>query len=219
MLLSTLLLAATQLVVHQGPASPPGDTTRLVQGFRNQAFAWGTVVMQNGRRLQGYLPATASGMELMVPYYAQAPDSQPAVKPKFLGVYKVKWMRVQGQYYELLNPDKLEMARLAARRQTGAVDLFLAQMTVPPLVTSFLGAAPVLSSPATNAAGTTMKSWYLRRSTGAPLLITPENFAKQVAAFLADDKELAAKVAAGAPDCQFDDLEALIRQYNQRARR
>jgi hypothetical protein len=64
-----------------------------------------------------------------------------------------------------------------------------------------------------------MTSWYLRRSTGAPLLITPENFAKQVAAFLADDKELAAKVAAGAPGCQFDDLEALIRQYNQRARR
>jgi hypothetical protein len=155
----------------------------------------------------------------VVPYYPEAPDSKPTVKPKFLGVYKVKWMRVREQYYELLNPDKPELARFAARRQAGAVDLFLAQMTVPPLVTSFLGATPVLGSPATSATGgTTTSSWYLRRAAVAPLLVTPENFAVQVAAFLADDKELAAKVAASTPGYQFDDLEALIRQYNLRAR-
>ncbi|UOQ74913.1 hypothetical protein [Hymenobacter cellulosilyticus] len=115
--------------------------------------------------------------------------------------------------------NKGELPRLAARRQVGAVDLFLVQANMPALVTTYLGSAPVLSSPATSAPGTSVVSWYLRRGTGVPLLITPENFAVQVAAFLADDKELAAKVAAGAPGHRFAELEDLIQRYNHRARR
>ncbi|UOQ52785.1 hypothetical protein [Hymenobacter cellulosivorans] len=132
---------------------------------------------------------------------------------------KVKCMRVQGQYSEVLPPaDKGDLPRLAARRQAGTVELFLMQMTEPPLVTTYLGSAPVLGSPATSTPGTTVASWYLRRGAGVPRLITPENFASQVSVLLADDKELAAKVAAGSPGHRFVDLEHLIQQYNQRRR-
>jgi len=216
MLLTTLLLAATQLLPGPAPAS---DTTRLFQGVRNQTFAWGTLVLQDGRRLQAYLPVTATGLYMSVPYYAQPPDEQPAAKPKNVNVNKVRFMRVQGQYSELLTVNKREGGQLAARRQAGAVELFLVQMTLPPLLTTFLGSTPVLGSPATHATGGAITSWYLRRPAAAPILLSPEQFAKQVSSFLSDDKELAAKVAAGAPGYQFDDLESIIQQYNQRARR
>ncbi|RYU74642.1 hypothetical protein [Hymenobacter persicinus] len=220
MLVTTLLVVGAQLLSGPVPTAPPAsDTTRLVRGFMNQQFAWGTLVLRDGRRLQAYLPATTTGVDMMVPYYVLPPDAQPKSKPKLLAINKVKCMRVQGQYSELLTPDKNEMPRLAARRQAGAVELFLVQMTAPPLVATYLGSAPVLGAPATSAPGTAVASWYLRRGTGVPLLITPENFTSQVPAFLADDKELAAKVAAGAPGCRFADLEAIIQRYNQRPRR
>lgn len=216
MLFPTLLLAA-QLLPPQAPA--PADTTRLIRGFLNQQFAWGTVLLQDGQRLQGYLPAEATGVDGTLAYYASPPDTRPTPKLRFLAVRKVRWLRVRGQYLEQLQPNKRTGAYLAARRQTGAVELFVVQQRVPALVTTFLGPTPAAGLPAMGAADGVITNWYLRRAMGEPQLISAGTFATQVAAFLADDRELAAKVAAGATGYQFDNLESIVRQYNQHAQR
>ncbi|UOQ52786.1 hypothetical protein [Hymenobacter cellulosivorans] len=78
MLLSTLLVAGVQLLYQPAPATwPAGDTTRVVRGFLNQNYAWGTLVLRDGSRLQAYLPATTTGGEVLVPYYVEAPKPGP----------------------------------------------------------------------------------------------------------------------------------------------
>ena len=217
MLLAILLFAAPLLPPQTPTLVAPVDTTRLVRGFMNQQFAWGTLVLRDGRRLQGYLPAAAATSGQVVAYYAQPPDAKPAPRPKLLIVDKVRWLRVQGHYAELLPLGKGEQAQLAVRRQTGAVELFVVLATEVPPVTSFLGSTPVLAQPAASPADLAGAAWYLRRPGGPLQLIAPQAFATQVAAFLADDKVLAAKVAAGATGYGFADLENIVQQYNRHA--
>lgn len=216
MLTHTLLLIS-QLLPSQAPAL--ADTTRQFRGAMSNSYAWGTLMLQDGQRLQGYLPTTATGLLLVVPYYSQPPDAQGRPKPKTYSVRKVRWMRVRGQYSELmmLGPqDKSPL--LAAQRQAGAVELFLTQLTLSPLVTAFLGPTPTTGIPAAGPAGLSAAQWYLRRPGGSPMQVSISGFAAQVAEFLADDRALAAKVAAGAAGYQFADLESIVRQYNQQHR-
>lgn len=214
MLFATLLLATRLL-----PAQAPTDTTRLIRGFLNQQFAWGTVLLHDGQRLQAYLPTEATGTNGSLPYYLAPPDGHPAPRPRFLSVRKVHWLRVRGQYLEQLQPGKRAPAYLAARQQTGAVELFLVRQRTPALITTFLGPTPTAGLPATGAANGVVTTWYLRRAAGEPQLVSVGAFATQVSTFLADDRELAAKVAASATGYQFGDLESIVSQYNQRARR
>jgi len=217
-MLVALLLFAASLPPGQTPALAVAvDTTRLVPGFMNQQFAWGTLVLQDGRRLQGYLPTATTALSQVVAYYPQPPDAKPARRPKLLLVEKVRWLRVRDHYAELLPLGKDVEAQLAVRRQAGAVELFVLPAAEASPVTSFLGATPVLAQPAASPDGLARASWYLRRPGGPPHLITPQAFATQVAAFLADDKALAAKVAAGAAGYRFADLESIVQQYNRHA--
>ena len=213
-LLAALLLGgAYPLLAQQAPA----DTMRVVPGYGNQLFAWGTLALRKGRLVQAYLPATTTGLDKMVLYYPLAPDGSPAARPKVVALDQVRWMRVRGQYSELLGGGQGEPGRLAARRVSGPVELFMRQAYAMPMV-SFLGPTPVLSSPATSPAARQEGpvEWYLRRPGGPPGLVNPANFASQVAAFLADDAELARRVAAGQPGYRLEELENVVRQYNKR---
>ena len=217
LLAAGLLSPAAPIPVQQGVS----DTTRVVRGINNQLFAWGTLVKTNGERLQGYLPTAPAGQPGMVLYYALAPDSHPVRKPKILALSQVRWLRVQGQHLEVIQPDRRQpdSAVLAARRLTGALDLLHVPTAVAPLV-SFLGPAPVLSSPAasTDALSQGPGRWYARRAGGAPVLLDPATFAAQVSALLADTPDLARRVAAAEEGYRFADVERVIQQYNQRAR-
>lgn len=199
--------------------TPPTDTTRLVRGFGGQQFAWGTAGLRNGKQLKAYLPVSATGVDMLVTYYLTAPDGSPSPKPKFLPVDEVQWLRIRGQYSALLKEKKREPGRIGARRVAGPVELYVVKAASAP-TTSFLGPTPVLSAPATSTQTTEPEAvrWYLRRADGTLVLVTPENFARQVSTFLADDAELARRVAAGQPGHGPAELEALIRQYNERAR-
>jgi hypothetical protein len=216
MALCTLPILASLLLAAPTPFQKvPVDTTRVVQGFNNQEYAWGTVMLRKGTQLRAYLPATDTGLDMLLAYYLVPPDSQPGLKPKLLHVKEVRWMRVRGQYSELLEGNKLVAGRLAARRVSGAVELFVVKINPSPIV-SFLGSTPVLSSPVAGQEKSAALTWYLRRAGGPPVLVSPGGFASQMAAFLADDAELARQVGAGQPGYRLGDLEAVIQQYNQR---
>lgn len=211
------VLLSQNMALARPPAPGPADTTRVIPGMLGQKFAWGVAGLSNGRTLRGYWPASTTGVDEVVAYYQNPPDASPARHPKLLPVDQVRWMRVQGQYSELLKPDKREMGRLAARRRTGAIELFVVKAT-PLALVNFLGPTPVLTSPASPAAGPTATSWYLRRPGGAPVLVRPETFAPQLAEWLAPDAELARRVVAGQPGYRLDDIESLVEQFNQRVK-
>jgi len=218
MAVCTLPILASLLLGAAAPTSLqnlPSDTTRVVQGFDKQDYAWGTVMLRKGTQLRAYLPATDTGLDMLLAYYLVPPDSQPGLKPKLLHVKEVRWMRVQGQYSELLDEGKFRPSRLAARRVRGVVELFVVKINPSPVI-SFLGSTPVLSSPVAGTDKSGPLTWYLRRDGGTPVLVSPAGFANQMAAFLADDAELASRVAAGQPGYRLGDLEGVIQQYNQR---
>ncbi|GAA4037455.1 hypothetical protein GCM10022409_23110 [Hymenobacter glaciei] len=209
-----------------GPTAPtqtaPTDTTRQFRGFANLPFAWGTAVLRKGKVVRAYLPtATTRGLETMVPYYLQAPGPGKLPNPKLLTAANVQWMRVGGQYWEVLRNNRNDEGSLAQRRQAGTVDLFLVQASATLILTA-LEPNPVLSSPA----GATLPemspspaSWYLRRAMGPPVLVAQATFATQVAAFLHDDPELARRVATSQLGYRYAELESIIQQYNRRAHR
>jgi hypothetical protein len=221
-----MLLTLTLLAALLGQGTPPAqatpaDTMRLVRGFANQQYAWGTMRLRKGEQVRAYLPVAGTVADVMIPYYLQSPDSGPKVKPKFTAIANVQWLRVRGQYFEVLSSGKREEGRLAARMQSGAVDLFAARFVPPPILTA-LGPNPVLSAPVDAShpgPDAASMSWYLRRPNGPPVLVSPANFATQVATFLADDRELARRVAASEAGYRLAELESIIQQYNQRARR
>lgn len=220
MLPTFTLLAA--LLLSAPAQDAPVDTTRQFQGYGSMTYAWGTLVQRNGKMLRAYLPTTTvRGYEMVVPYYPQAPaPTGKASRPKLVAAPNVRWMRVGGQYWELLGRTRAEEGKLALRRQAGAVELFMARAAAPPILTA-LGPNPVMSSPV----GTSQRvelppdDWYLRRAAGPPVLVEPGSFASQVADFLRDAPELARRVAAGQPGYRYENLESIIQQYNQRARR
>ena len=217
MAVCTLPILASLLLGAAAPTSLqnlPSDTTRVVQGFDKQDYAWGTVMLRKGTQLRAYLPATDTGLDMLLAYYLVPPDSQPGLKPKLLHVKEVRWMRVRGQYSELLDGGKYRASRLAARRVSGVVELFVVKINPSPVI-SFLSSTPVLSSPVAGTDKSGPLTWYLRRHGGTPVLVSPAGFANQMAAFLADDAELASRVAAGQSGYRLGDLEEVIQQYNQ----
>jgi hypothetical protein len=193
------------------------DSTRVVKGFGGQQYAWGKVLQRKGQVIQAYFPTGNSGFDGLVCYYPEIPDNAPLPKPKLLAVANVQWMRVHGQYSELLQPDKRETGRLAARRVAGPVELFVVA-TAPPTVMA-LGPVPVLGSPVTTSGSTLpgTATWYLRRSGGSIVALEPARFSQQLAAYLSDDPELARRVAEGQAGYRLEQLESIIQQYNQRA--
>ncbi len=225
LILAASLLSPSPAQRNFGPGPGPGpgqqapatDTVRLIPGLQGQQFGWGTAVLRNGQTLRAYLPATASGLDQLVYYYLAPPDAVPSRRPKLLAVSEVRWMRVRGQYSELLTPDKREPGRLAARRATGSIDLFMVQ-AAPVALVGFLGPTPVLSSPASGSISPGAATWYLRRPGGPPVLVRPESFASQLAEWLAPNAELARRVAAGQAGYRFEDLESIVRQFNQRGK-
>jgi hypothetical protein len=216
------MLAHLFWLLATAPPLTPADTSQVFTGMLNQRYAWGTAVLRSGQVLRAYLPASAAGLDGVVPYYPSAPEAgaRRPPRPKLLAVDEVRWTRVQGQYSEVLKPNPNETGRLAARRATGELELFVVRRLTP-VVVNLLGSSPVLSAPVAGpqvlGEGTT--AWYLRRPPAAAVLIEPPQFASQVAAFLAKDPELARRVAAGAPGHGPADLEKLVRQYNQRGQR
>jgi hypothetical protein len=217
-----LLLASCRLAPFSAPASGPAvlpDTSQVFVGVLNQRYAWGTAMLRTGKVLRAYLPASTTGLDGAVAYYLSAPETgaRRLPRPKLLAVDEIRWMRVQGQYSELLKANPHESGRLAARRATGELELFMVQY-VPPVVVNLLGSSPVLSAPATAAMGQGTTTWYLRTPPGAAVPIEPPRFASQVAAFFTKDPELARRVSAREPGYGPADLEKLVHQYNQRAR-
>jgi hypothetical protein len=221
-MLSGFLLCAALL---RGPAAPvqaaPPDTTRQFRGYANLTYAWGALELRKGKRLHAYLPTgSARGLWPAMPYYLQAPGPGPLPKPKLLAAPNVRWMRIGSQYWELLGNSRQEEGQLARRLQAGTVELFLAQAESVPILTA-LGSNPVLSSPADATLpdlAASPANWFLRRPGTAPVLVSPANFASQVAGFLNDDPELARHVAAGEAGYRYAELESIIQRYNQRAR-
>lgn len=207
MLLATLLLALS----GAGPSLP--DTTRTAPGYGGQTYAWGTLMPRRGPVVRAYLPTTDAGFHLTVPYYTSLPAA--GRKPKMMAATNVRWIRVAGQYSVLMQPDPGELGELAVQRVAGPVEVFRVK-TVPTPVASFMGSAPVLSAPVSGS-GVAGTRWYLRRPDGTILRVDPDRFASQVAAFLAADKELAQRVATRQPGYGLAELEAVVRQYNQRA--
>lgn len=222
-MLAALIFCAALSGSPPAPAqATPPDTTRQFKGFAGLTYAWGTVEMRKGKRLRAYLPTgSARGLTMAVPYYPQAPGPGPLPKPKLLAAPNVRWIQIGAQYWELLKSSQQDDGSLAQRLQAGAVELFLVQEP-PRVILTALGSNPVLSSPA----GATMPetvaapaSWLLRRPGTAPVLVSPVGFAAQVAGFLHDAPVLARRVAAGEAGYRYAELESIIQQYNQRARR
>lgn len=224
MLPTLTLFAALLLSTPPAPAqqAPEPDTTRQFRGFANITYAWGTLVLRKGKVVRAYLPtAPIRGLAMALPYYPQPPGPGKMPNPKLVAVPNVRSMRVGSQYWELLSSGKPEEGNLAKRLQTGTVDLFMAQLSPAPILTA-LGPNPVLSSPA-DASQPDMSNmpatWYLRRASGPPVVVAPSNFANQVAGFLHDDPDLARRVAAGQKGYRYEELENIIQEYNQRAKR
>lgn len=223
-MLATLTLFAGLL---SGPLAPapaqtaPPDTTRQFRGYANLPFAWGTMELRKGKRVRAYLPtASACGLEMVVPYYPEAPGPGKLPNPKLVAAPNVRWLRVGDQYWELLRNNKNDEGTLAQRLQTGPVELFRMQAVASPILTA-LGPNPVMSSPADANKPEWVAEparWYLRRASGPSVLVAPSNFASQVASFLADDPELARRVATGQAGYRYEELERIIQQYNQRSR-
>ncbi|MDJ0365662.1 hypothetical protein QMK33_10905 [Hymenobacter sp. H14-R3] len=214
-MLNTLFLVLA-LPLPQGPGA---DTTQTFAGVLNQQYAWGVVGLQDGQVLRGFLPANANGSTDVIPYYQLRSDGSRPRKPRALTTAQVQWMRVRGQYSELLGKTKDDTGELAARRTTGALELFVVKSR-PPFIVNFMGPTPVAGLPTASAAPVFQGpvSWYLRHPGAAAVRVESGRFASQVPAFLRKDAELARRVSAGDEGYRFADLESIVQQYNERVK-
>lgn len=207
--LSLLLPLLPLAVAAQTPASPPADTTTGV--FLNNRYSPATLTWDDGHTSVVYVlyRPEGPGFDRILKYYTTRPaPDKPRPHIEETSVQKIKSLALAGHYLEAMRLEEgFQPTHLAEQMPTdGPVELFL--------VAERGSILPGYSKQAVKRYGYDRPFWFVRRA-GRTTFMSPGNFAKLMADFVADDPALAAHVRNNEPGYQKQDVPAIIAQYNQ----
>ncbi|WP_035565800.1 hypothetical protein [Hymenobacter sp. IS2118] len=192
---------------------PAADTAGYVKGGYHKftdTFYLGTFTTTDSTTVRAYLPATRLGYERAIDYFETPPGLVPHPKRYTLNIIQVHTMRVHGRYYENLFVEEESIDVLALRLLGGPVELFTyAEPQAVPIPLPLPGAGVLVAGVAY-----TNTHWYLRRK-GQVIKVRRGQFAEQLSAYFADCPALSQAVARGNEHHRFQELPALVEQYNQ----
>ncbi len=212
-----LLCPLRNLPAHaQAPLPAPAtDTVGHHASGIPLRYYLGTLLKTDGTALSAYLPVTRaghSGGNLI--YFLPSPTGDRLGQRKTIDIDAIEAMHVHGRVYETVQHKGKSTGVLALQLLNGPVCLLTyADSRSWPLPLPLAGVGmpmPMVSIPLSD-----KNHWYVQRN-GDYLELRRAKFAEELSAYLADEPDLAEKIARSEPQYQFANVLAVISEYNTR---
>ncbi|UOQ99982.1 hypothetical protein MUN81_10885 [Hymenobacter sp. 5317J-9] len=217
LLLPALLLAAS-LPGRAQLLPPPSDTdtTSHPDDSGLVRYRMGTLTRVDGTTIQGYMPCNRIGYGGGKLRYFMPPLSIDAQlrHPHTIKMDEIQRIDVYGRLYEPMRLKGKAPDVLALHLVEGPISLavYVEPRTLPlPLPLPMVGYTAV---PLLNFKLSDKDHWYVRRD-GICTEIPRAHFAELMSAYLADNPELAGKVARQEPHYLHADTPAIVAEYNR----
>ena len=214
-----LAFSATPLLsrAQQPPAPIVEDTVgHLSDSFGKvvNRFYLGTLTKTDGTQIRAYMPYSRMGYENSIDYYAPPLSLDNQLRHRHnVTIKEIKSITVHGRTFEAIQLGTKKADVLALHLFDGPITLstYSEPRAIPiPLPLGALGGPSLLAAiPISD-----KSHWYLYRN-GAWTEIRRAGFAETMSAYLADNPELAAKVAQQEPNYLHQNTPAIIIEYNQ----
>lgn len=190
---------------------PIGSTTSGSEALsfnQTQGFALAEVVLAQGEKHLLFVPLSAHGFELVVPFFRQEDDITSGKQPLYLSVDNVRTIYIPstGLHLEHMVLKGKPQRKLAAQVLEGSVELF----SYAPV--EFTTSGPAGFHPRAVVIHS-RQQWFVRRPGGLVVEVKRGGFARQMAAYLYDDPVLVETLKE--KKMGFDDMKMLVRLYNQ----
>jgi hypothetical protein len=193
--------------------SPAADTVGHRASGLPLRYYMGTVTKTDGTDFKAYLPATRagySGGNLI--YFLPSPTGDRLGPRKTIDIDVIKTMLVHGRVYETIQHKGKSTGVLALQLLSGPVSLltYADPRSLPlPLPLAGIGSGvPMLSIPLAD-----KNRWYVQRN-GDYLELRRAKFADELSTYLADNPDLAGKIARGESNYLYANVPAIIAEYN-----
>ncbi|MCC2545855.1 hypothetical protein LJY25_05320 [Hymenobacter sp. BT175] len=200
-----LLPAAGQSVSH-----PDSVRAAAPAGHYKAVF-----IFNGGKRVPAYILGLEQCYVDRIECYERRPDEVPAPQLKALSVERLEGMESEGHTYESLRLNGKPIGVLAENRMaTGPMQLFgyIKTKSNMPIPIPLPGAVVMIPT------GTHDKYfWYVRLATGKLQEVERGDaaFARQMATLCAAAPQLSEQIGKQAKGFGFENVEALVRQYNE----
>ncbi len=213
------LAASTLPSWGQKPATPAvmleADTTGYEKrklGTVSDRFYWGTLRKIDGTEMHVLLPTRYPGYEVAIDYFSTPPTNGEWNSRHWLKIDKCASMEVRGRVYETVQHKNKNIKIMALRLMEGPISLFTyveARQIFLPIPLGVGLASPLLGIPISD-----KNHWYVRRK-GVWTEISRRQFPQLMAAYLSDAPDLAAKVGNSLAGYLYNNMPAIIAEYNQ----
>ena len=195
-------------VVARVPVGSTASGSEALSFNQTQGFAQAEVVLAQGEKHLLFVPLSAHGFEVAVPFFRQEDDIGSGKQPLYLSVGNVKTVYIPstGLYLEHMVLNGKPQRTLAAQVLRGPVELF----SYAPV--DFTTSGPAGFQPMAVVIHS-RQQWFVRRPGGLVMEVKRGGFARQMAAYLHDDPVLVETLME--KKMGFDDMKMLVRLYNQ----
>jgi hypothetical protein len=211
------LLLAAGLPVRAQLLPPPSatDTTSHPDDDGLVRYRMGILTHMDGSTITAYMPCNRVGYSGKLRYFLPPLSIDAQLRhPHTINIEKIKQMTVHGRIYETVQRQGKNTDVLALHLFDGPISLamYAQPRAIPlpiPLPPGAFGLLPVLGFKLSD-----KDHWYVSRN-GACTEMPRAHFAELMSAYLADNPELAGKVARQQAHYQHADTPDIIAEYNR----
>jgi hypothetical protein len=197
------------------PASAEADTTghdRYSYGRRMDRFYLGTLTKADGTEIQAFLPTKYMGYERDIEFFLPPLAFGDLRHRNTLKMKDLKAMSVHGKRYETVQQADTKVTVMALKVLDGpvALSVYAEPRAIPIPIPLGVGVAvPILGI---NIAD--KNHWYLLRN-GVYTEMPKAHFAELMSAYLADNQELAGKIARQEANYLHANTPSILLEYNR----
>lgn len=209
-------MAATQTGQAQQVPAPAADTVgheMFTYAKGTDRYYLGTLVKADGMQLPAYLPTQRLGFRGRISYFLPPLTAANELQHRrSINVKKIKRMEVKGRSYESIVLHGKPIDILAVQLLDGPVTLAtiaIARAIPIPIPLGVGLPLPIIGIPLSD-----NNLWYLRRNNDWTQ-IRRAKFATTLSAYLADEPELAAKIARQEANYLYLNMPVIIAAYNE----
>ena len=217
---TTLLLSGATALSAQAQLLPPSSATDTTSHTVNGdgvgvQYRMGTISLVDGTSITGYVPSSRNGYGGGSLYYFMPPLSIDAQlrHRHTVKITKIKQMDVHGRLYKTMQHEGKNIDVLALHLFDGPISLamYTEPRAIPIPLPIPVGSA--IMAPLLNIKISDKDHWYLTRN-GVCTEIPRAHFAEQMSAYVADNADLAGKIARQEPNYLHANTPAIIAEYN-----
>lgn len=195
----------------QTPAGLP-DTASYAWG--GDTFRLGELVQANGTRLAAYVPSQRMGYEKWIAYFLAPPAPGRMPKRYKANVDELNSVKVHGHYYETMRKPNGRASDVLAYQLLAGPAIELLVYAEPRAIPLPIPLGVGLAMPVVSIKRSDKNHWYLRRE-GVLTPVVGSGFSQHMSQYLQDDPGLAQNIAANQPGYRYEDIPAIIAEYNR----